>query len=117
MNDMYLLDLHNNKWYLQGQRGRVPLNGRCRHSFTAIDNKQFLVMGGYCDIEGRVAKSIEILHTDDMSWTKFDNIKSLFAVGRAAHKVVKVNEFGYMVCGGIVKQNTEPFFYLDLRRL
>lgn len=107
-------------------KGQKPTTGRIRHSVTVLDNKSLLFMGGYKEYK-RLSRTAHILHlgreclwfgsdrTDDMSWQEIEEIGQLYPVIRSAHKVVKVNEYGHVVAGGIVRDFVEPFYYLDIR--
>eukprot|EP01114_Cavostelium_apophysatum_P022304 TRINITY_DN8025_c0_g1_i2.p1 TRINITY_DN8025_c0_g1~~TRINITY_DN8025_c0_g1_i2.p1 ORF type:complete len:351 (+),score=46.22 TRINITY_DN8025_c0_g1_i2:159-1211(+) len=114
--DMHLLDLEHQKWIPQTPKGQVPSTGRCRHAVIPIDNKQMIFIGGYKN-DKRVSKTVDILHTDDMTWTSLDDIGSLFPIFRAGMQIVKVNEFGYLIAGGIVRNFVEPFYFMDIRKL
>lgn len=108
---MHLLDLEKQKWIGMNQKGNVPGSGRCRHSFTALDEKQYLVIGGYAE---SATKEMFIFHLDDVSWTKFENAGSYYPIVRSAHKAERVGEYGLVIAGGYVNSYVEPFYYVDL---
>jgi len=112
--DFYILDLEKQVWIQPTMKGDPGM--RCRHSLTPIGDKQFLLMGGYSGTH-KINRDLFIFHSDDNSWQFIEKSGALYPVIRSAHKVTKVNEYGFVVGGGIVKDYVEPFFYFDSRMI
>lgn len=49
-------------WSQPRFKGKVP-GPRCRHTMTAVDDKQLVLLGGYKESDNAIYKEIAVLHT------------------------------------------------------
>ncbi len=49
-------------WSQPRFKGKVP-GPRCRHTMTAVDEKQLVLLGGYKESDNAIYKEIAVLHT------------------------------------------------------
>ncbi|CAN0897263.1 Acyl-CoA-binding domain-containing protein 4 [Linum grandiflorum] len=101
VNDLHILDLLTNRWFVPQCRGSPP-SPRESHTATLIDNSKMVVFGGSGEGEANYLNDVHVLDLKEMAWIPLDedDVKGEVPVPRDSHSAVGIDGRRVLVFGG-----------------